>query len=110
MFFPSRTPKYAQALRVIGQSLEEIRVKSFDIKSEGKGYVIQGHGEAPEPVELKYDAADIEHVDRQRQKMRSSSSGMPDFSSLPQLLRAVGYYLEHKEGRLLGISTQEGAP
>jgi len=106
---PFRTPKYAQALRVIGQHLEEMGVKAFDIKSEGKGYVIQGHGEAPEPVESQYSAAEIEHVDRQRQGMRSSSSGMPEFRSLPQLLRAVGHYLEHKEGKLLAISRQSGA-
>lgn len=104
-----RGPKYAQELRVIGQSLEEMHVKAFDIKREGKDYVILGYLEAPEPVESQYTTADIEHVDRERRGMRSNPSGMPDFRSLPQLLRAIGYYLEHKEGRLMAISRQSGA-
>ena|SRR2546426_9049483 len=104
-----RAPKYGRALRIIGQNLEGLPVKVFDIKNEGKNYVVKGYGGAFQPVELQYTAADIEHVDRQRREMRNNASGMPDFRSLSQILRAVGDYIERKDGRLLGISRQSGA-
>ncbi len=104
-----RAPKYAQALRVIGQSLEELHLTAFNIKSERKGYVIQGYGEAYEPVEFRYTAAEIERLDREGRLRRTDPSKMPDFRNMSQLLRAAGDYLEHKDRRLLGISKQSGA-
>jgi hypothetical protein len=100
--------KYAQALRVIGQSLEELHLVTFDIKNEANGWVLRGYAEAYERVEQRYTAADIKLLDRQRRGMRSDPSGMPEFTSLSQLLRAIGDYLEHKDGRLLEISRQSG--
>jgi hypothetical protein len=102
-------PKYGQALRVIGQTLEELHLIAFSIRSEGKGYRIQGYGEESEPVELQYTNADIQHIDRKRRAMRSDPFGMPDFMNLSQLLRAAGSYLESQEGRLLAISRPLGA-
>lgn len=102
-------PKYGQALRVIGQTLEELHLIAFSVKSEGKGYLIQGYAEESEPVELRYTNADIQHMDRKRRAMRSDPFRMPDFRNLSQLLRAAGSYLESKDGRLLAISKQLGA-
>jgi hypothetical protein len=104
-----RGSEYAKDLRAIGQNLEELGLKAFDIKSEEKGYVVQGYREAFEPVELRFTAADIKLLDRQRQGMRSDPFRMPEFTNLSQLLRAIGDYLEHKDGRLLGISKQSGS-
>jgi hypothetical protein len=98
----TRTPHYAKALRAIGQNLEELGLKVFGIKSEGNDYVIS------EPIGLRYTPADIDRLDREGQAKRSDPSGMPDFRSLSQLLRAVGDYLEHKDARLLGVSRQAG--
>jgi hypothetical protein len=103
-----RAPKYARVLRVIGQNLEGLPIKTFDIKSEGKNYIVKGYGGALQPVELRYSAADIARLDREGWLRRRDPSKMPDFRSLSQLLRAVGEYLERKDSQLLTISKQSG--
>ncbi|TMA12924.1 MAG: hypothetical protein E6J89_03190 [Deltaproteobacteria bacterium] len=101
-----RADKYGRALRVIGQDLEELHLIAFNIKTKGKGYVIQGYAEEFERVEFQYKSEDVERVNRERQRMRSGAPRMPDFRRLSQLLRAVGSYIESKNGRLRGISKQ----
>lgn len=104
----AQVPKYGQALRVIGQTLEELHLVAFSIKSEGKGYLIRGFAEECEPVQLRYTDADIRHIDQKRRAMRSDPSRMPDLRNLSQLLRTVGSYVEGKKGRLVLISKQLG--
>ncbi|TMA09619.1 MAG: hypothetical protein E6J89_12520 [Deltaproteobacteria bacterium] len=100
-------PNYAQTLRVIGQALEERRFKDFDIKSEGKHYLIRDLTEtepSSQPVEFRYTREDIERLEQEAQARRRDPSRTPDFTSLSQLLRTVGDYLDARDGRLLGIS------
>jgi hypothetical protein len=104
------TPKYSQALRAIGQNLEELNFKAFDIKSEGKDYLVRAAA-SPEVGELRYTPEDIQRLERQGRLRRSDPFGTPDFISPSQILRAVGDYLDTKDGRLVGISRRapEGA-
>jgi hypothetical protein len=98
---------YAQTLRVIGQVLEERHLKDFDIKNEDKHYLIRQVTEAEpssDPAEFKYTREDIEHLDQEAQARRRDASRTPDFTSLSQLLRTIGDYLDTKDGRLLAIS------
>jgi hypothetical protein len=98
---------YAQTLRVIGQFLEERRLKDFDIKNGGKHYLIREVTEAEpssEPTEFEYTREDIARLDQEAQARRRDPSRTPDFTSLSQLLRTIGDYLDTKHGHLLAIS------
>ena len=96
-------PNYAQTLRVIGQELEALNLKYFELKREGKDYLVRAAA-SPEPLELRYTPEDIGRLERQGRARRSDPSRTPDFSSLSQVLRAIGHYIDDKDGYLLGVS------
>ena len=96
-------PSYAQILRAIGQDLEAARLRYFDIRIEGKDYLVQP-ATSSKSLELRYTPEDIGRLERQGRARRSDPSRTPDFSSLSQVLRAIGHYIDDKEGYLLGVS------
>lgn len=98
-----RGPSYAQILRAIGQDLESTRLRYFDITVEGENYLVRSETSA-EPLELRYALEDIGRLERQGRARRSDPSRTPDFSSLSQVLRAIGHYIDDKDGYLLGVS------
>ncbi len=98
-------PKYAQTLRAIGQELEALNLKYFDIKSEGKDYLVQA-ATSPEPLELRYTSEDIGRLERQGRARRSDPSRTPDLMTLSQALRAIGEYVDRKDCRLVRVSRQ----
>lgn len=65
---------------------------------------------APEPqpssgsLELHYTHEDIARMDVQGQSKRSGAPGSPEAHSLSQILRAVGAFVDQKQGRLLSVS------
>ncbi|HWP56252.1 MAG TPA: hypothetical protein VNL14_00025 [Candidatus Acidoferrales bacterium] len=60
-----------------------------------------------EAIPLRYTLDDIDRLDREGRARRSSPGGAPDAYRLSQLLRAVGGYVNHVGGRLLGISWRD---
>jgi hypothetical protein len=117
---------YARALRVIGSALEALDVEAFELTCEASNYVVriqsqrrtkaQAKGLAwnilqrisrrhspgganPETLELIYTLEDIESLDHNGQ-LKRQEGGKSDAHSLPQALRAIGAYLQIKEGRL----------
>jgi hypothetical protein len=66
---------------------------------------------APQPasrvVELRYSYDDIARMDSQGVAKRVATGGKPDPGALSQMLRAVGAFVNQKQGRLLGV-TMEG--
>lgn len=103
-----RAAKYAQTLRAIGQDLEAVNLKYFEIKSEGKDYLVRA-ATSPEPLELRYTSEDTQRLERQGRAKRRDPAGTPDFSALSQALRVIGEYIDRKDGRLLGVSKHAGA-
>ena len=99
--FPGST--YAQVLLAIGQDLESAGLRYFDIKTEGKDYVVSP-ATSPESQELRFTADDIVRLEREGRAKRSDPSGTPDFSSISQILRAIGNYIDRNDGYLLEIS------
>lgn len=95
-------PSYAQVLRAIGQDLEEAKLRYFDIRTEGKDYLVRP-ATSLEPQQLRFTAEDIVHLEREGRAKRSDPFGAPDFSSVSQVLRAIGNYIDRKDGYLIGI-------
>jgi len=94
---------YAQILRAIGQYLETAGLRYFDIRTEGKDYVVHP-ATSSESQELRFTPSDIVRLEREGRAKRSDPSGTPDLSSISQILRAVGNYIDRKDGYLLEVS------
>jgi hypothetical protein len=85
-----------EALRAIGNDLEMRGVKTFVIRCEAELYVVEAGYQsppAPTPVILHYTLDDIEQLDREGREGDDRDSGVKDFLSLSQILRAIGTYL-----------------
>lgn len=54
-------------------------------------------------VELHYSQVDIERVDTEEQSKRQEEYGTPAAHTLPQVLRALGGYVDQKGGQILAI-------
>jgi hypothetical protein len=96
-------PSYAQILRAIGEDLEAANLRYFDIRIEGKDYVVKP-ATSFEPKIRRYTPEDIVSLEREGRAKRSDPLRTPDFSSISQILRAIGYYIDRKDGYLLEIS------
>jgi hypothetical protein len=94
---------YAQILRAIGQDLESAGLRYFEIKTKGKDYVVHP-ATSPESQELRFTDDDIVRLEREGRAKRSDPSRTPDFSSISQILRAIGHYIDRKDGYLLEVS------
>jgi hypothetical protein len=67
---------------------------------------------APQPqpssgvLDLHYSHDDIMRMDSQAQAQRTGTGGSPEAHTLSQILRAVGAFVDQKQGRLLGVSIE----
>ncbi len=124
---------YAIPLRAIGQALEVLHIKSFDMEIEGDDYLVRARTErsrrekspqkgvpdsiAPtEPEEssgirsssatfqLRYSPEDVERLEQEGQARRCATSKKPDGHSMSQLLRAAGGYVNRKGARFKALS------
>jgi hypothetical protein len=55
-------------------------------------------------LRLRFTQADIDKLERDGQALRSDWERSPLSHSLPQVLRTVGWYVDHKKGQLQKIS------
>ena len=66
---------------------------------------------APQPasrvVEFRYSYDDIVRMDSEGVSKRKATGGKPDPGALSQLLRAVGAFVDQKQGRLLGVIMED---
>ncbi len=65
----------------------------------------------PQPIsgtlELHYTVEEIERMDIEAQSRRQGGTdGSPEAHTLSQILRAVGAFVDHKQGRLLGVTKE----
>ena len=102
---------YVIALRCIGQDLERRGLKSFDIRLQGKRYIVEcGYQEppAPTPVSLHYDPRDIEELDRIGENKRGEIARPQEFINQVQIFRTIGAYLDKNEAQLLRLTNNHG--
>jgi hypothetical protein len=126
---PASRASYSQSLRVIGQFLQTLKPKDFEIQ------LLQGEitvrlrvmeviipptppkpkfsFRAPPPApattrettsERRYSIQEIEELDREGQTKRVNTDAPTDFYSLSQMLRTVGSYVDHRHLRLLDLN------
>ena len=60
-----------------------------------------------ETLELRYTDDDIARMDSEAKSRRSAAGGSPEAHALGQIFRAVGAFVDQKQGRLIGV-TKEG--
>jgi hypothetical protein len=114
---------YSQALRVIGQVMETRYPEDFDVESYENGFLVRGNEKVVSQktsllqifstktrtpqiraFETTYTPEDVERLDWEGRSRRHDASAIPDFYSLPQVLRTVGEYIDLRNARLMGIS------
>ncbi len=100
---------YSIALRCIGQDLERRGVTSFAIRRDGSQFVVleserKASGAACEIS--RYTPSDIEMMDRCGETQRGHPSN-PEFLHRPQILRAIGEYLDKYGSALISITPTE---
>jgi hypothetical protein len=112
---------YHRRLRSVGQSLEAQRINVFDLVCEGERIVVKGQPDKETSLlaalrnwqkqrrshglhaSLTYTGQDLDQLDHQGRAMRSKNNRLPDFHSLPNMLRMVGWDLDAKEAELLEL-------
>ena len=112
---------YDQHLRAIGQSLDNNRITTFELKADAERYVVRGVPEkdsrlvarlrdwrnrmqgAFKETSLAYGTAEIECLENEGRLNRKKRGRLPDFYSLANTLRTVGSYLDTKNAELLKL-------
>jgi hypothetical protein len=98
---------YANALRCIGQELESRDIEVFEVKSYANEFRVQA-GDPNYPytglINIKLSAEQIEVLERRSQASRGKSNEQMKFDSMPNILRAVGEYID-KHGYLRRVDT-----
>ena len=112
---------YHQQLRSVGQSLEAQRINVFELSHRGERFVVKGQPEKETSLlamlrnwqkqrrseglhsSLTFTTQDLDQLDRQGRANRCLGNRLPDFYSLPNTLRTVGWYLDLKGAELLEI-------
>jgi hypothetical protein len=126
--------RYACDFRAIGYDLEAKGLEDFELEGEGINYLVvgktkmaqpsqngfvrglrtlwenlQGRGSKPldaEPKKVVYTPDSISGLRKDARQKRRQVEAMATTHSMSQVLRAVGAYLDLKEGRLLRVSKQ----
>jgi hypothetical protein len=127
---------FSQLLRPVGQMLEALQVESLSLKVEEAGVSVRAQKRperqsagpnislhvtwqifrrkksepTPQPssgvLELHYSHDDILRMDSQAQAQRKGTPGSPEAHTLSQILRAVGAFVDQKQGRLMGVTVE----
>jgi len=97
----------SEALHTIGHDLEMRGIKTFVMRCAADRCLVEAGYQsppAPTPVILHYTLDDIEQLNREGREGDNLDSGVKDFLSLSQILRAIGTYVGRKRARLLSVS------
>jgi hypothetical protein len=96
-------PNYAGTLRCIGQALQNQNIEVFELKTEANEFRVQCADPNPpytDLLELHFSLDSIKILDREGQARRRQTKSEFRFDSLPEILRAVGEYIDNKRGHL----------
>ena len=97
-------PPYANALRCIGQSLESHNIDLFELIITEAGEFIVECGDPNPPytgvLKLQFTIDSITIIDRENQARRRQMKSELRFDSLPEILRAIGKYVDSKRAEL----------
>ena len=79
----------------------------FPNRSDGGGHIPQTAESSKSPVELQFTLQDIQQLESEGRARRTDGQQMANASSLSQVLRCLGAYLNQKRARLLKL-TRDG--
>jgi hypothetical protein len=119
---PFSSGRYARTLRAIGHALETLEVEVFELSCEGKNYLVRTR---PKTIKdkwhqilkywfptrfgavglLTYTPEDVERLQQEGQAKRKNGGTNPN--RLTQALRAIGFYVDLKNSRLIKISRND---
>lgn len=102
----------SRALRTIGQELKRRGIDLFELRCLRTEYYLQCGDPNPPYVgllEITFSDDEIASLDTAAASGRGNGPTFVDFESLPEVLRAIGRYVENKEGTLLRISSLDSA-
>lgn len=97
---------YVSVLRCIGQALQSRQVEVFQLTSESDEFHLQCGDPSPPYlglVELRLSIENIKILEREGRSRRGQSNGEIRFESVPEILRAVGEYIDKKRVHLRRI-------
>ena len=97
---------YSSALRSIGQVLEKWDMNTFDLRCSDSEFRL--HCGDPTPphltlIKVRYTSDDISGLELKGRAKRGGSLTTAKLDSLPEILRALGHYVDSKGGRLVRI-------
>lgn len=116
---------YHLQLRTIGQALEAQRIHIFELACRGERIVVKGEPEKETSLlaalrnwqkqrrsaglnsSLTFTSQDIDQLERQGRAYRSQANRLPDFYSLANTMRTVGWHLDLKGSYLLEIHKRQ---
>lgn len=116
-------PRYcARELRAVGQALEQLHVRNFNLRRAGKAYLIWQRDSAPPATKPPLKRApvspapnyrlsrdDIERIERDGKSRRSQYFHPVNGHKLSHLLRTLGAQVERRGQRLLGVTWRDDA-
>ena len=95
--------RYAEALRCIGQALQNQNIEVFELRTEPDEF----HAQCGDPnppytdlIQLHFSLDSIKSLDREGHGRRGQQGATIRFDSVPAMLRAVGDYIDKKNGSL----------
>ena len=104
---------YSKALRTIGQELEKRGIDLFELRCRRANYTIEYSDPKPPHIRLLdiyLSGEEIRSLDLDAARQRGGSFKLVNFERMPEILRALGRYVESKDGEILRISTSASTP
>ena len=99
---------YAEKQQAPRVPAQEVSLKvSWQIFRRKKPEAAQEPQPSSGTLEIHYTHEDIARMDSEGQKKRTGAPGSPEAHALSQILRAVGAFVDQKQGRLLAV-TKDG--
>ena len=102
--------RYSSTLRCIGQSLEDMGLKSIEVKTHGESFIVQAWNRGTSTamdLEKHYSPDDLRKLEAEGRAKRRPFTGPPNMLSLSQVFRLAGNYVDRMSGRLLRVSWQD---
>ncbi len=101
---------HARELRTIGQQLDKQNIDIFDLRYDDGDYVLVcGDPNPPftDLIHLRYSTFELKSLEFRAIETRSAGFKLVEFTSLGQMLRAIGRYVERLDAKLAGISAPD---
>jgi len=101
----------SEVLHIVGRDLDLRGIKTFILRCDADVFIVTGGYQSPPavmPVSVHYAHSDIERLIGDPD--RDCVAPRRDFSSLAEILSAIGSYVSRKQGQLISVSNTASTP